>query len=264
MTGMIGIVALLTVLFLSLMITRLAAVALRLTGLSSDAASFQARSAFTGVGYTTREAEKLVNHPVRRRILTLLMITRSAGLVTIVISLILSFGQGGAEDARMVRLLWLLGGVIVLWAFSANRWVERGMNRVMEWALRKWTRLDAVDYIGLLNLEGEYMVRELKVDEDDWLAGKSLKDSHLVEEGVTVLGIYREDGEYIGVPNGDTEVVEGDTLILYGRGKRLEELSDRQSDAGGEAAHDEAVSEQHREMADQKKKEEKQKRKRDH
>jgi hypothetical protein len=57
-TGIVGIVALLVVLGLSLVITRIATVALAHTGLSSEAARFQARSAFTGTGFTTSEAEQ--------------------------------------------------------------------------------------------------------------------------------------------------------------------------------------------------------------
>ncbi|MFO7970268.1 MAG: hypothetical protein R6U40_00800 [Desulfobacterales bacterium] len=50
MAGIIGIIASLTVLGLSLVITRLATVSLNLTGLSWETAKFQARSAFTGNG----------------------------------------------------------------------------------------------------------------------------------------------------------------------------------------------------------------------
>ena len=64
---MLAIISLLLIVALSLIVTRTAAVALTYTGLSQQAASFQARSAFTGVGYTTSEAESLVNHPVRRQ-----------------------------------------------------------------------------------------------------------------------------------------------------------------------------------------------------
>ena len=63
MLGVIGVIAFLIVLTLSLVITRIATVALTMTGLSSEAAEFQARSAFTDTGYTTPEAEKIVNHP---------------------------------------------------------------------------------------------------------------------------------------------------------------------------------------------------------
>jgi len=65
--GFIGIVAVLTILALSLVITRVATVALTMTGLSRQVARFQARSALTGTGFTTSEAETVVNHPVRRQ-----------------------------------------------------------------------------------------------------------------------------------------------------------------------------------------------------
>ncbi|TWT47604.1 hypothetical protein [Botrimarina hoheduenensis] len=71
---MIGVLSLLVALTLSLLITRVAAMALMFTGLSREAAKFQARSAFTGVGYTTQESERTVNHPVRRRIIMALML----------------------------------------------------------------------------------------------------------------------------------------------------------------------------------------------
>jgi len=110
MLGIIGIIAVLTVLGLSLVVTRIATIALGLTGLSREAAAFQSRSAFTGTGFTTREAEKVVNHPVRRRIIMLLMIIRSAGIVSIIISLILSFGGSEGEAERFYRLMGLIGG----------------------------------------------------------------------------------------------------------------------------------------------------------
>jgi len=78
MAPIIGIIAFLTVLALSLVLTRVATVALTMTGLSQEVDKFQARSAFTGTGFTTKEAENVVNHPVLRRIIAMLMIIRSA------------------------------------------------------------------------------------------------------------------------------------------------------------------------------------------
>ena len=62
---MLSIISLLVVLTLSIVVTRVATVALTYTGLSRESARFQARSAFTGVGFTTSESEKAVKeaHP---------------------------------------------------------------------------------------------------------------------------------------------------------------------------------------------------------
>ena len=256
MLGIIGLATLLVALGLSLVITRLATTALTLTGLSTEAARFQARSAFTGTGFTTREAEQVVNHPVRRKINMLLMIVRSAGLVTIIISLMLSFVTPGGEDGRLMRLCWLLAGVAVLWAIASSNKINQYMTKVMEWALQKWTDLDTRDYAGLLKLSGEYSVMNLQIRENDWLCNQPLRETNLREEGVIVLGITRSDGSYVGVPRPETELEEGDTLVVYGRSRALQELDTRNAGSAGEQAHQRAVDEESERMKNQDRQEE--------
>ncbi len=234
MIGIIGIVALLTVLLLSLIVTRVATVALTMTGLSYEAARFQARSAFTGTGFTTKESEIVVNHPVRRRIIMILMILRSAGFLSIILSLILSFLGPGSDTDKLRQLGWLIGGVVALWLLAESRRLERLMARVIEWALARWTDLDVRDYDYLLRLSGGYSVIEIYIQKEDWVAGKNLRNSYLPEEGITVLGITRGDGTYIGGPKGDTEIHAGDTLILYGRAEKLKKLGKRRPDVTGD------------------------------
>ncbi|AQT70130.1 potassium/proton antiporter [Anaerohalosphaera lusitana] len=251
MFGVIGVIAFLTALGLSLVITRVATVALTMTGLSQQAARFQARSAFTGTGFTTSEAEQVVNHPVRRQIIMLLMVVRSAGFVTIIISLILSFSGPEAEGRRLLLLFWILGGVAVLWLLAVSKLMDKYLEIAIQKLLTKWTDLDTRDYASLLRLSGDYSVNELKMKSDDWLVGKQLKDCRLRNEGVTILGILRADGTYVGVPYPDTEIYEGDTLILYGRSDNLRELDTRPSSPSGDAAHEEAVNTQNRKKQEQ-------------
>lgn len=68
---------------------------LSLTGLSREAAQFQARSAFT-----TSESEAVVNHPVRRRIAMLLMLAGGAGIITTLATVLLSFSRIEASASR--------------------------------------------------------------------------------------------------------------------------------------------------------------------
>jgi NhaP-type Na+/H+ and K+/H+ antiporter len=262
MLGVVGIIAFLTVLGLSLFITRLATIALTYTGLSWDAARFQARSAFTGTGFTTSEAERVADHPVRRRIIMLLMIARSAGVVSIVISLILSFGGSHSDISRLYRLLWVVGGVAVLLAAANSRLIDRALSRLIKWALKKWTTLDAHDYTNLLKLSGEYMVTEIQVREGEWLVGKTLRECRLPEEGMMVLGIYRSGGNYIGIPRGETKIYPDDRLVVYGRSKTIQELEQRRADRSGDEAHSNSVREQKR-RAEQERSESTHKRKRE-
>jgi hypothetical protein len=162
-----------------------------------------------------------------------------------------------------LKLFWLTGGILVLFLLSRSHYVDRYLTRVIERALDRWSDLDTRDYAGLLKLSGEYTVKELRVKEGDWLAGKKLKDCRLGQEGVTVLGVYRSDGSYVGAPKGDTEIYDDNTLILYGRGKALSELDRRKADFSGERAHEQAVNDQKQEEAKQDRQEEEYKRKRE-
>ena len=79
---MIALLSLLMVILFSIIFVRIGAVALEMTGLSREVATFQAQSAYTGVGFTTSESEYVVSHPVRRRIIRILMFVGSAGIAS--------------------------------------------------------------------------------------------------------------------------------------------------------------------------------------
>ena len=240
---MLAIVSLLLIVLLSLVVTRIATVALVHTGLGREAARFQARSALTGVGFTTSEAEQLVSHPVRRRIVMVLMLVGNAGIITAMVSLLLSF-VGPASTSALTALGLLLGGVTLIWWISSSQWIDGRLSRVISWALMRWTAIDARDYASLLHLHHDYGVTELLVRDEDWLANRELKETGLGREGVLVLGIECPGGDFIGAPGGSTEIRPGDRLLLYGRIGRIAEVDLRPAGDEGDQAHDEAVSEQ--------------------
>ena len=126
---------------------------------------------------------------------------------------------------------------------ARSEWVDRRLSGVIEWALRRWTDLDVSDYASLLHLASGYTVSELEVREGDWIAGRSLGELHLREEGVVVLGVHRCDGPYVGTPRGRTPIHLEDRLVLYGRSERLQELDTRQAGPEGDAAHERAMAE---------------------
>ena len=81
-----AVALLLLVLAASFVIVRIGAVAFELTGMPWEHAKFQALSAYTNAGFTTRESEEVTGHPTRRRIASYLMIGGNAGLVTTIAS----------------------------------------------------------------------------------------------------------------------------------------------------------------------------------
>lgn len=242
----IPIVSLLVVVSLSLVITRIATVALMATGLSRELAQFQARSAFVGVGFTTEESERVLEHPVRRRIIMWLMLVGNAGFIAAVSSLIPLFVTSGESPVSfLTRMLLLLIGLALLWAVSVSKWVDRFLSKSTASALKRWARLDVWDYPYLLQLSSGYTVSELKVEPGDWVSGKNLAEVRLGDEGVQILGIRRSDGQYVGAPTGKTYLRRGDTLVVYGMVEHIAELDRRRADAAGDFAHEQRVQEQH-------------------
>lgn len=241
---MIAAITLFVIVFLTMLVNRIATIALTHTGLSSESARFQARSALTGSGFTTSESEKVLNHPVRRKIIFILMLTGNAGIVTAMASLILTFVMPKGTQSLLISVLILIVGVGFLWWAAQSKVVDRRLSKIIDRWLKRYTDLDVKDYAAILRLWNEYKISELKVDSNDWLANKMLKDIELWDEGVLVLGIQRQDGTYIGTPKGETEINSGDTLTLYGKDSLFQSLDNRKKGRQGDQEHEEQVAKQ--------------------
>jgi hypothetical protein len=240
----IAVVSLCVVIVVGLVVARIAAVALIATGLPAGVARFRARSALTGVGYTTTEAEAVVGHPLRRRIVMWLMLAGNAGFVVIVASMVLSFATSGGTGDALERLGIAVGGLLLLSLLARSRWFERRLTALITRALGRFSDLDVRDMHHLMQLSRDYAVTELQVMAGDWLAERSLTELELPDEGVIVLAVRRARGDFLGAPRGRTIVHPGDTLYLYGRASILSDLDERPATSVGDEAHREAVAEQ--------------------
>lgn len=242
---MASIISLIIIVTLSVLITRIASIALTHTGLNQTAANFQARSAYTGVGFTTNEAESITEHPVRRKIIMILMLLGNVGAISAISSLILTFiNQGENGLTAFTSLLIIAASIALLWLLSSSQYVNNVLKKLINRALTKYTRLDVKDYNRILNLSGDYEITELKVEELDWMAERPLADLQLKDEGIYVIGIHRTDGSYLAIPDGSSEIETGDLLVLYGRENQLRQLDKRKRDSRGNEEH-EASRRQH-------------------
>lgn len=226
---MVAITTFLAVIAVSLVLTRIATVVLVATGMSRESARFQARSALTGTGFTTRESEQVLEHPVRRRVIMLVMLLGSAGLVAAASSLILGF-RSSSRGESSIRVLVLLAGVVVLVFLSRSRRVDRLLTRAVSHVLHTRTDLARRDIGRLAHLADGYAVAELAVQEGDWMAGRRVEEVQETAAGVLVLGVQHRGGNYEGAPRRDLCVEPGDVLIVYGRQDALDELDRRPAD----------------------------------
>jgi hypothetical protein len=243
---LIPLFSLLTIIVLSITTIRFGSVALELTGLTEEIAAFQAQSAFSGVGFTTEEAEQAVTHPVRRRIIRILMLLGSAGVSSSIATLILTFVNTESEDI-FVHIGILFTGLAIIFLFSRSRYLSKVMKRVVVRVLDRLTDLRLYDYEQLLGLRKGFTVCRIKVKADSWMEGRRLKEIGLETEGVLILAIQRQvEGrdKFMGAPRGGTTIQAGDTLVCYSKQEVSQELSQRSKGSRGDEEHDKRVAEE--------------------
>ena len=238
---MLAAVSLFVIITLSALVTKVAAIALMHTGLSTEIAKFQARSAYTGSGYTSQESEKLMNHPVRRKIVYMLMLIGNAGIITTLSSLMLTFLLPNNRSSLVYSLIFIVVALSALWFAIKSKVVDRWLSKMIDRALKKYTNIDVKDYAAILHLSGEYQISELRVRKTSWLAGKTLLELDLKSEGINVLGIQQKEGEYIGAPGGDDVINAGDVITMYGKAEIFKNIGARDDDFLGDWNHQKIV-----------------------
>jgi hypothetical protein len=243
MPVLLPVLVFLLALTISMIGIRVGTMALMLTGLSREAARFQAHSAFTGVGFTTHESESIVEHPVRRHLTMGLMMLGNIGMATVIATLTATLLSETTSEHWGLSTGMLALGILVLWTLGNSSWVEKQLNRPIAFALRQFTSLDVRDYVSLLKLSNGFAVSELVVEPEDWVAGKTLVELGLAREGVLVLGIHNQQGPYVGAPSGMSVISANDILVIYGPLERLVELDNRCHGPIGDRAHREAAQE---------------------
>lgn len=215
---------LLIAILVSFIIVRIGGFALQLTGIEPDVAGFQALSAFSGTGFTTREAERVVGHRTRRRIVTILIILGNAGTVTVIATLVASFTQVSGYMWFFIRLAVIIGGIFGLYQLIIRSnvgqrildWLQRPvMNRILRGA-------PAVEEI--FHVEKDWAISLVLIRERSKSIGLSVAD--IAAEGdIEILGINRA-GTYLTRPNREEEIGEGDRLLVYANRKSVKRILD--------------------------------------
>lgn len=175
-----------------------------------------------------------------------LMLLGNVGVATVAATIMVSFmNTKEAEVHQRTSILALLAvGLLLMWVVFHSRWIERHMNRVIAWALKTFTDLDVRDYVALLELSSGFAVSEMLVEPNDWLAGKTLAELRLSDEGILILGIRPDKGKFYGTPRGDNRPCPGDVLIVYGHLDDITRLDQQRAGRSGDKDHLHAVEEQ--------------------
>jgi hypothetical protein len=218
------IIALFVLAFVSLIAVRVGATALMMTGLSWDTASFQSYSAFCGVGFTTKEAEMVVNHPVRRRIIRDLILAGNIGLTSALATLVVTLMQSAETSHLLLIVGALVTGALVLLFLSRIGWLQKLLDRVIRYTLERTGMVRALDYELLLRIQYGYVVSEIEILPNTYLAGRALRDSRPWDRGVVILFIKRDEEMVPGLPGPADIIQAGDVVTAYGKEQSLQAM----------------------------------------
>jgi hypothetical protein len=195
-------------------VVRAAAIALMLTGLDKKRAVFQALSAFTGTGFTTREAEKVINHPIRRKIISWLMILGNAGIVSLIISATSSLVTSKGYNLP-INVFILLLGILLIYKIVTYKGFIIKWESFIENKLAKSSYFEEETVEDLLHLLEGYGLVRVSIKKESPVAGILFSECKLCHEDFVVLGIERGK-KWIPVPKPNEKIKEGDKIVIYG------------------------------------------------
>lgn len=222
MSGLYFILPTLVIIAASFLVVKAATIALMMTGIDEKRARFQALSAFTGTGFTTREAELVITHSQRRRIIMILMILGNAGLVTIIATLLGSFVKTKVYNLP-IHVLLLGGGIYLIYRLATHKKLIRRWDKWIEDRLARTKVVEDKPVDALLQLTEGYGVAEARVGDESALMGKTLQELSLSAKEVLVLSIGRY-GRWIPIPKAQEVIQKEDSLILYGKLDNIKQL----------------------------------------
>ena len=208
---------------------RIGAAALELTGLNVEQAQFQSISAFTGTGFTTREAELIVSHKQRRKITSILMILGTAGFATLIATLVRSIDPRTVPEpiisawrgmpvflvpyANLAVILFLL--FLIYRLFHTSKLSSILMDKLQKGMVDKKLIQPVYFEELLLNARG-YGVSKIEITEKNPLCNKTLSDSRLRKHDIMVLSIER-GREHMLNPTANINIEANDKLVCFGK-----------------------------------------------
>jgi K+/H+ antiporter YhaU regulatory subunit KhtT len=207
---------------ISYLIVRVGSIALEMTGMERSRARFQALSAFSGTGFTTREAELVVTHPRRRKIVTYLMILGNAGIVSVIATFVLSLRQTGTFRPSL-NLVIIAASLFILYRIASHQTFAKKLTQKIRETLREKLHFQKVHVEELLHQSDGYGVASVLVGRRSKVVGLTLSESGFKERDLMILSVERDE-EMIPVPKAQTKIRVGDRLICYGKLDNLKGL----------------------------------------
>ncbi|MFA5928372.1 MAG: TrkA C-terminal domain-containing protein [Candidatus Margulisiibacteriota bacterium] len=201
-------------------ISEIATVLLTFTGLDRDTAKFQAISALTGTGFTTREAEQMLENRQRRQIISALMIIGQAGVILLIAGVFHQY----QNNIFTINLLWYLAVIYVIYKIVTSQKFSFWFRKWLESLLTKSGKLKKRRIEELLKLDDGFGVAELDVGIHSEYDGKNIASLGFREMDILILSVER-GGKVWSLPKSDYVIEKGDVLTCYAKLHNLRKVS---------------------------------------
>lgn len=223
--NLVFVIPVIVIIIVSAFIVKVASVALNLTGISEKTAFFQSLSAFTGTGFTTKDAEIVVNHDIRRRIIMFLMVLGNAGFISVITTLMLSFFNKGLTPI-LVNISVILLAVLLLIKISFSKEITRKLTKKIQEKLIKSRTFTKRPVEEILRLAEGYGIAEVTLNEKCIDIGKTLHESSFRKRDILILAIER-GSSVIAAPHASDKLILNDMLICYGKLENIAQIGNK-------------------------------------
>ncbi len=192
----------------------------KMTGLTNDKARFQVISLFTNSGFTTQEAELIVNSKIRRKIANLTMLSGfilNVTVISVLVNVFITLGQ--AESTDVLKFFLVIGGFfVVMYILKKLKVFEFLLKGITERITNRIIYGGNTNIIEVLDTYGKNSIVQIKIiNLPEILENITLEKSDLRSiHGINVLAITR-DGETNAHVTKDDLIKTHDRVILFGR-----------------------------------------------
>jgi hypothetical protein len=208
-----------------LLVIEIAVVLMRSTGLKYDIARFQVISLLTSTGFTTRESELILGHPVRRR-LGMFLILFGVFSFAVIISSISSFL---APNLRISYLSAIPVGLALLLLVLKLPKMQPLLINKFNLPLERKFEIDELPINDVLLHGEEDVFLDIPIGPESPLVGHTLDISLQGDSDINVLFIGRGT-ETIRKDRLRTKLASGDILYIYGDKKEIDRVFGKELD----------------------------------
>jgi hypothetical protein len=199
-----------------LLILWIGSIALESTGLERGKSRFQALSALTGTGFTTTQAEAIVENTKRRKIVTYLILLGNTGIVAFII-LVVMYARSGIAAPSIFLIAITVVVILVIVLSIRLRLVDKLTNVILNDVSRLMIEK-------VLHQTGDYALVQMTVGKRADIAGSNLKDTDFQRYEITVLAIERGE-KTLAQPGFEEQLQAGDHLLCYGKSTSINDIA---------------------------------------